>query len=149
MATQRDKPCLESSLRSKIRRCYSQLSVSKTRILLIKTKSVVPNFHGQAMQTKIKPSKPKVQNPKQHFLEHLLSCTSIDQHKDTGVMRQLTKTAIFITTSMKKHMQQFILPNVIFCQFVGGNVLGLMPKLFSVCRRYKPGFYFFLLYKIK
>ena len=42
-----DKPCFESSHSSNITRwCYSQLSISKTRIILIKTKSIVANLHG-------------------------------------------------------------------------------------------------------
>ena len=40
--------------------------VTKTT-LVTKTKSIVSNLHGQAMQTNSKLSEPKAQNPKQNF----------------------------------------------------------------------------------
>ena len=55
-------------------------------------------------------------------------------------MRQLTKTAIFIATPMKKHILQFILPKGIFYQLVDRKVVGLNGKVLPI----KPGFYFFL-----
>ena len=84
-------------------------------------------------------SKPKAENPKQHFQDkntffesrEVASCISYDQQKDTGVVHQLTKTAIFIATLMKKYIQQFILLKVIsFFQFVDRKVVGLMSKYY-------------------
>ena len=49
-------------------------------------------------------SKPKSQNPKQHFEDKNIlfeSRRSLDQHKDTGDVWQLTKTAIFMVTPIK------------------------------------------------
>ena len=58
------------------------------------------------------------------FLFLISICKSLDQHKDTGVVRQLTETAVFIATPMKKHIQQFILPKqeCLFCQLVDRKV---------------------------
>ena len=43
------------------------------------------------------------------------------------LVHQLSETAIFIATAMKKHIWQFILPKgSFFCQFVGKKVVGLM-----------------------
>ena len=42
------------------------------------------------------------------------SCSSLDKYKDTGIVHQLTKTAIIIAAAMKKHIKQFILPKDIF-----------------------------------
>ena len=53
---------------------------------------------------KIKSIKSRVTCLRQQHLFLISSCRSLDQHNDTGVVRQLTKTAIFIATPMKKHL---------------------------------------------
>ena len=81
-------------------------------------------------------SKPKVQNPKQQFLrqEHIFF-ESLDSHKDNGVVRQLTKTVIFIAAPMKKtHLA------VYFCW---QKSCGFNAKAVPACWRYKPDFCFF------
>ena len=52
-------------------------------------------------------SKPKAQNLKQHFEDKNIvfeyqSCRQLDYHKDTGIVRQLTETAIIIAAPIKK-----------------------------------------------
>ena len=49
-----------------------------------------------------------------------VSCRLLDQRKDTG--KAISKTAISIVTSMKKHIQKFVSPKV------EGRAAGLMPK---------------------
>ena len=62
--------------------------------------------------------KPKTQIDKKIFFESQAANNQITgslDHKDTGVVRQLNKTAIFIAVPMKKkHIQQFILPKCVF-----------------------------------
>ena len=48
-------------------------------------------------------SKPKAENPKQHFQDKNIFLEFQAVHKDTEVVRQFTKTATFIATPMKKH----------------------------------------------
>ena len=45
----------------------------------------------------------KAASRKEHFFL-ISSSRSIDQQKDTGVVRQLTKAAIFLAPPMKKHI---------------------------------------------
>ena len=45
-----------------------------------------------------------------------------------GVVRQLTKTSIFIATPMKKTYLAVHLPKGVFCQFVDRKVMGLVLK---------------------
>ena len=45
-----------------------------------------------------------------------------------GVVRQLTKTAIFIATPRKKTYLAVHLPKGIFCQFIDRKVIGLVLK---------------------
>ena len=40
-----------------------------------------------------------------------------DQISTRTVVRQFSKTAVFITTPMKKHIQRFILPKGVFVNF--------------------------------
>ena len=68
--------------------------------------SEITAWMGYSFQTKSTKSKAK-----QHLTS---SCKSLDWHKDTGIVRQLTKTTIFIATPMKKHIQQFILLKGVF-----------------------------------
>ena len=49
---------------------------------------------------------------------------------------------------MRKHIQQFIIRKSIFCQFVDRKVMA-NAKIFSACWRYKSGFHFISLHKIK
>ena len=50
---------------------------------------------------------------------------------------------------MKKHIQQLILPNSVFCQFFGREVMGLVPKyLLPSCWRYKRGFNYIQAYNV-
>ena len=51
---------------------------------------------------------------KRTFFFWFSSCSSLDKYKDTGIVHQLTKTAIIIAAAMKKHIKQFILPKDIF-----------------------------------
>ena len=84
------------------------------------------------MQTNSKPSKPKAQNPNKHF----------------GFVRQLTKTDIFIVTTMKKHIWQFILPKDIFDDsFTEKNMDFMLITLFLL--EMQTRFLFFFLHKIK
>ena len=64
-------------------------------------------------------SKPKAQNPKQHFKDKnifflISSFRSSDQHKDTGVVSQVTKTAIFIAVPMKKTFSSSVQARFLF-----------------------------------
>ena len=45
-----------------------------------------------------------------------------------GVVRQLTKTTIFIAAPMKKTYLAVHLPKGVFCQFVDRKVMGLVLK---------------------
>ena len=47
---------------------------------------------------------------------------------NTGVVHQLTNTAIFIATPVKKHIYQFILPKGFFYQFGDKKVMDLVQK---------------------
>ena len=71
-------------------------------------------------------------------------CKSLGQHKET-------KSAIFITTPMKKHIQWFILPKGgLFVNLLAGKLWVQCQSryLLPACWRYKRGFYFFSLHKI-
>ena len=48
----------------------------------------------------------------------------------TGVVRQLTNTANFIATPMKKHISSSFYQRVFFRQFVDRKVMGLVPKYY-------------------
>ena len=89
--------------------------------------SGIITWMGHSFKTKNKKSKAT-------FLrEHLFlisSCRSLDYHKDTGVVHQLTKTAIFIATPMKKHLAVLFTKECFFCQFVDIKVMGLVPKYY-------------------
>ena len=74
----------------------------------------------------LKTQKHKIQS---NILKNIFKATD-HQHKDTGVVNQLTETAIFIATPMKKQIWQFISPvrGQFFCQFADKQVAGSMPK---------------------
>ena len=62
----------------------------------------------------------------EHFFTS--SCRSLGSHKDTGVVCQLNKTAIFIAAPMKKHIEEF---KRCFGHFVDRKVVGLVPKYYQ------------------
>ena len=56
-----------------------------------------------------------------------------------------------IAAPMKKHIQQFILPKVVSCQFVDRKLLWVYchdEAKYFLCWIYQPGFYFISLHKI-
>ena len=57
------------------------------------------------------------------------SCRSLDQYKDNGVVRQLTKTADSLATPVEKHLAVHFTKGC-FCQVVDRKVVGLMPKYY-------------------
>ena len=96
------------------------------RILLTKSKSTVASLHGQAMLTNSMRSKSKVKatSLRTPFKLHIISTRTLE----FSDLCQITDTAAFIATPMKKHIQQFILPLASFFQFVDRKVVSFMPK---------------------
>ena len=63
---------------------------------------------------------------------------------DTGVVHQLTKTAIFIATPMKKTYLAVHFTKGCFCQFIDIKVVGLMPKYYLLAGDTSQVYIFFL-----
>ena len=59
-------------------------------------------------------------------------------------MRKITKTAIFIATPMKKHIQQFILPIGVFLSEFDRKVMDLVPKYYLLAGDTRQVSIFFL-----
>ena len=114
----------------KLQKLHRKRSNNWPMVSFIHNRSQITTWMGYSFKTKS--TKSKATFLRQQYLFLISSCRSLDQHKDTGVVRQLTKTAIFIATPMKKHIQQFIsfYQRMFFCQFVDIKVMGLVPKYY-------------------
>ena len=98
-------------------------------------------------------SKPKAQNPKQHFqdeyiffepqaADHQVCTRTLELYADS--LKQL-----FLQLHLrKKYIQQFTLPKVFFCKFVDRIFAGLMPKYYLLAGDSSQVSIFFL-HKIK
>ena len=104
------------------------------------------------MGISLKPQSRKSTAPflRQQKLFRISSCRSLDQHKETGVVRQLPKTAIFIATPMEKRYLAIHFTKVCF------SVKLLTEKLWIYCQstitcllEIQARFLFFSLSKIK
>ena len=110
----------------KLQKLHRKRSNNWPLVSFIHNGSETTTWMGYSLNTK----STKYKDKNMFFEFQAASCRSLDQHKDTGGVHQLTKTAIFKVKPMKKHIQQFILPQSVFCQFVDRKVVGLMPKYY-------------------
>ena len=78
-------------------------------------------------------SKPKAQNPEQHFYDNNVFFENFKRQiirlaQGHWLCTQLTKTVLFIATPMKKTYLAVHFTKVCFCQFLDRKVMGLVPK---------------------
>ena len=130
----------------KLWKLHSKRSNTLTMVSFILNGNKITTWKGYNFKTKS--TKSKATFLRYEHLFRISSCRSLDQHKDTGVVRKFTKTAIFIATPMKKHIYQFILPKGVLCQFVDRKVVTLIPKYYLLAGDTSQVSVFFFLQKI-
>ena len=75
----------------------------------------------------------RLQNQKHKIQSNILKIKTSKKHHEnnTGVVHQLTTTAIFVATPMKKaNFTVHFIKWCFFCLFIDKKVVGLMPKYF-------------------
>ena len=101
-------------------------SVGWWSVDLIKPTSMEHSF-------KTKSTKSRTTFLRQQRLFWISSCISLGKHKDTGVVHQLTKTAIFIVTPMKKSFSSsFNWCKGCFASVCCRKIMGLVSKYYML-----------------